>query len=126
MSRPAHRSVRLIGRSVVMVTLLIAGLPLQSACATDARAAGELSPAAQKGFTFVHKNCSRCHAVDKTSTSPLKAAPAFRTLHERYPVETLQESLAEGIVTGHPSMPEFQLDPQMVDSVIIYLKTLEQ
>ena len=57
--------------------------------------------------------------------SPLEIAPPFRTLHQRYPVEKLQESLAEGIVTGHPSMPEFQLDPGQVGDVIAYLKSLE-
>lgn len=85
-----------------------------------------LSPAAQRGLVFVRTNCSRCHAIDRVSASPLKVAPPFRTLHERYPVESLQESLAEGIVTGHPSMPEFRLDPGQVDDVIAYLKSLER
>jgi mono/diheme cytochrome c family protein len=90
------------------------------------RAESTLSPSEQRGFVFVHTNCARCHAVDKVGPSPLKVAPPFRTLHERYPVESLQESLAEGIVTGHPSMPEFQLDPGQVDDVIAYLKSLER
>ncbi len=85
-----------------------------------------LSPAEQRGFVFVRTNCSRCHAIDKVSASPLKVAPPFRTLHERYPVDSLQESLAEGIVTGHPAMPEFQLDPGQVADVIAYLKSLER
>lgn len=85
-----------------------------------------LSPPAQRGQVFVLTNCSRCHAVDKVSESPLKVAPPFRTLHKRYPVESLQESLAEGIVTGHPTMPEFRLDPGQIADVIAYLKTLEQ
>jgi cytochrome c len=89
------------------------------------RAAAQMSPAAQRGFTFVHANCSRCHSVDKVTPSPLAVAPPFRTLHERYPVEDLAESLAEGIVVGHPSMPEFKLDPGQVGDVIAYLKTLE-
>ena len=55
--------------------------------------------------------CARCHAIDKVSPSPLTIAPPFRTLHERYPVEMLQEALAEGIVTGHPTMPEFRFEP---------------
>ena len=70
-------------------------------------------------------HCARCHSIDKVSPSPLVIAPPFRTLHERYPVESLQESLAEGIVTGHPTMPEFQLDPGQVADVIAYLKSLE-
>ena len=64
-----------------------------------------LSPAAQRGLVIVRTNCSRCHAVAKVGDSPLPIAPPFRTLHERYPVDDLQEPLAEGIVTGHPTMP---------------------
>lgn len=91
-----------------------------------ARSAETLSPAAQRGLIFVRTNCARCHSIDKVSPSPLNVAPPMRTLHERYPVESLQESLAEGIVTGHPSMPQFQLDPGQVDDVIAYLKSLER
>jgi mono/diheme cytochrome c family protein len=69
--------------------------------------------------------CAKCHAIDKVSPSPLKIAPPFRTLHERYPVETLQEALAEGIVTGHPTMPQFSFDADQVGDFIAFLKTLE-
>src|SRR5512138_3026366 len=69
-------------------------------------AALAISPAEQRGKNFVVTNCSRCHAVDKVSPSPLTIAPPFRDLHKKYPIESLQESLAEGIVTGHPSMPQ--------------------
>jgi cytochrome c len=84
-----------------------------------------LSPPAQRGLVFVRTHCAKCHSVDRVGQSPLPVAPPFRRLHERYPVETLQESLAEGIVTGHPSMPEFQLDPGQIGDVIAYLKSLE-
>jgi len=47
-------------------------------------------------------------------------------LHQRYPVESLEESLAEGIITGHPTMPEFRFDPSQVADVIAYLKSLER
>ena len=87
--------------------------------------AAALSPAEQRGKTFVVMNCSRCHSVDKVTPSPLKIAPPFRTLHLRYPIETLEESLAEGIVTGHPTMPQFRLEPDQINDVISYLKTLE-
>ena len=45
---------------------------------------------------IVRTNCARCHAIDKVSESPLKVAPPFRTLHLRYPIESLEEPLAEG------------------------------
>lgn len=85
-----------------------------------------LSPAAQRGLVIVRTNCSRCHAIGKVGDSPLPIAPPFRTLHERYPVEDLQEPLAEGIVTGHPTMPEFRFDPGQVGDIIAYLKSLER
>ena len=84
-----------------------------------------MDPAQRRGFVYVETNCSGCHAVGRYGASPLPIAPPFRTLHERYPVEDLEESLAEGIVTGHPTMPQFKLEPDQVQNVIAYLKSLE-
>ncbi len=83
------------------------------------------SPAEQRGKTFAQNNCARCHSIDRVTRSPLRIAPPFRTLHLRYPVETLAEAFAEGIYTGHPSMPGFQLDPDQIHDLLSYLKTLE-
>ncbi|MFZ0423328.1 MAG: cytochrome c [Xanthobacteraceae bacterium] len=91
-----------------------------------ANSAGTLTPAAQRGLVLLRADCAQCHAVGKVGGSPLKIAPAFRTLHEHYPVEDLEEPLAEGIITGHPTMPEFRFDPGQVNDVISYLKSLEQ
>lgn len=85
-----------------------------------------LSPEAQRGFVFVRTNCASCHAIGKIGPSPLAIAPPFRDLHKKYPVETLEEAFAEGIVTGHPTMPEFRLAPDQINAVIAYLKTLER
>ena len=89
-------------------------------------AAAQTSPSEQRGQTFVRANCSTCHATDKVSPSPLKIAPPFRELHLRYPVESLQEALVEGIRTGHVNMPEFRLDAGQASDVIAHLKTLER
>ena len=89
-------------------------------------AVAQMSPSEQRGQTFVRANCSNCHATDRVSASSLKVAPPFRELHLRYPVESLQEALVEGVRTGHPNMPEFQLDPGQASDVIAYLKTLER
>jgi cytochrome c len=84
-----------------------------------------VSPAEQRGKAFALTNCARCHSIDRVTQSPLKIAPPFRTLHLRYPVEDLGEALAEGIVTGHPTMPEFQLEPDQIHDLLSCLKTLE-
>jgi mono/diheme cytochrome c family protein len=79
----------------------------------------------QRGKDFARANCARCHSIDRSSRSPHRNAPAFRTLHTRYPVETLEDALAEGLSTGHPRMPEFQLEPGEVGDFINFLKSLE-
>ena len=84
-----------------------------------------LSPTEQRGKTFALNNCARCHSIDKVTRSPLKIAPPFRTLHLRYPIDTIAEALAEGISTGHPTMPQFQLDPDQINDLLSYMKTLE-
>lgn len=79
----------------------------------------------ERGRIFAQTNCASCHAIGRVGESPLTKAPPFRTLHLRYPVENLVESLAEGIKTSHP-MPQFQLDGAQIDDLIAYLKSLER
>ncbi len=80
----------------------------------------------ERGRRFAQTNCARCHAIGPVGESPLPRAPPLRTLHLRYPVEDLVESLAEGIRTAHPAMPEFQLDAAQIADLIAYLKSLER
>lgn len=79
----------------------------------------------EHGKRLARLHCARCHSIDKVSPSPLSIAPPFRTLHERYPIDSLEEALAEGIVTGHPGMPEFQFRGDQIGDFLAYLKTLE-
>ena len=79
-----------------------------------------------KGEVLVKENCSRCHAVGMEGDSPHKDAPPFRTLSANYPIEDLAESLAEGIVSGHPDMPIFVFGPQDVEAIIVYLESIQE
>lgn len=79
---------------------------------------------AQRGVVIARTYCVSCHSIDKVSPSPLRDAPPFRDLHKKYPVEGLQEALAEGIVTGHPSMPEFRFDTDQIGDFIAFLNSL--
>jgi cytochrome c len=99
--------------------------PIALAFALSFHAEWAFADNAQRGLVFVKTNCSMCHAIGRYDESPLAVAPPLRTLHEIYPVEALQESLAEGIVTGHPSMPQFQLDGAQINDLMAYLHTLE-
>lgn len=79
---------------------------------------------ATRGREVADRNCSLCHAIGPQGDSPHPKAPPFRTLPGRYPLESLGESLAEGIVVGHSGMPQIQLAPQQINDLIVYLKTL--
>jgi len=79
-----------------------------------------------KGEVLVKENCSRCHAIGKEGNSPHPEAPPFRTLSSRYPIEDLSESLAEGIVSGHPDMPIFVFGPADVEAIIDYLNSIQE
>src|SRR4249920_1952983 len=80
---------------------------------------------ADKGEVLVRENCSRCHAIGKEGDSPHKEAPPFRTLSAKYPIDDLAESLAEGIVSGHPDMPIFVFNPHDVEAIIEYLQSIQ-
>ena len=101
-------------------------LRLSLALSLLAASASAQSPAAQRGLTFVRTHCAQCHAIDKASESPLTIAPPFRTLHLKYPIQSLERPLGEGIITNNPTMPQFRLEPDQIGDVIAYLKTLER
>lgn len=74
-----------------------------------------------RGKTLLEANCARCHAIGLTDKSTHPSAPAFRTLSRLYPVESLEEALAEGISTGHPDMPVFVASPEQIGAIVAYI-----
>ncbi|MDI1281428.1 MAG: mono/diheme cytochrome c family protein [Brevundimonas sp.] len=114
---------------------LLAGCTTAPMPATDAASPGAGSAIAvtdssmggsvARGAALVRTRCVACHAVGPVGDSPLAMAPPFRELGRRYPVSSLQESFAEGLVTAHPEMPEFTFEPEQVRDLIAYLESLE-
>ena len=79
------------------------------------------APSAARGGVLVQRHCGGCHATKATGSSPHPAAPPLRELHRRYE----PEALAEGILTGHPAMPEFRFEAPDVRSIILYLDAIQ-
>lgn len=121
MNRPDARAPvthRLSSRAMRGACLLLA-------IAAGAAAASE-SPAAFRGRHFAQTYCAGCHAIGRFDTSRLVEAPAFRTLAQRYPLSDLSEPLAEGIATGHPSMPTWRLDPGQISDLLDYMRSIQE
>jgi mono/diheme cytochrome c family protein len=108
----------------VLVTrlLLIVSLSLSASALASAQDDSELR---RHGHALLDSHCSRCHAIERSGKSPHREAPPFRTIGQRYPVESLQEALAEGLSTGHPDMPEFVFDVQEINAILAYLKSIQ-
>lgn len=82
----------------------------------------------QMGRDIAAANCAGCHAIAGPGPSPEAAAPPFSTFAQRYPIESLAEALAEGIVVGHGegvAMPEFVLDPPDIGALLAYLESVQ-
>ena len=103
-------------RSIVVVAVALCAVT--AASAQDARLA--------RGLSIVDLNCSRCHSIGRAGSSPLSKAPAFRHLSQRYPLEQLEEALAEGIRTGHNDMPEFRFGPGDIDAILAYIGSISE
>jgi cytochrome c len=99
---------------------------LLAALAVPPMAAAQPVGSPARGEAFARAQCATCHAIGREGASPRPAAPPFRDLHRRYPVEQLAEALAEGISTGHEDMPEFQLDPPAIADLLAWLRRLER
>ncbi len=112
--------VRVLGVSGALAVAIFAPV-MAMAAASDA---GGTEDPAVLGRLLAEEQCGACHAIGKDDESAAEGAPAFRDLDKRYPVDQLEEALAEGIVTGHEGMPEIEWEAEEVANFIAYLKTL--
>lgn len=78
-----------------------------------------------QGKLIVERACASCHEVEPGATSPHPDAPNLANLSDEYPVALLDEAFAEGIMVGHPDMPEFKLPPDQVKALIGYLESIQ-
>lgn len=120
------------------IALLVGALAFLPACSRETAeapappveadtqpASAELPSTELAGQRLASDNCARCHAIGLEGESPHADAPPFRTLSEKYPVRFLEEALAEGIMVGHEDMPEFQLEADQVEQLVVYLESIQ-
>lgn len=102
----------------------VACLGLIAACELAGPALAQSQEAVRAGYEIAGKFCGRCHAIGLKGESPHPAAPPLREIAAKGNVQNLEEALGEGIVVGHPDMPQWQFKPQEVGDLIAYLKSL--
>lgn len=103
------------------LSLLFVAFAVGAALASSALAA----PKSSAGLRIAQA-CKSCHSIGVKGASPNPAAPPFRTLSQKYPLENLQEALVEGIIVGHAQgMPRTKLTPRQAEDFLRYLAAIQ-
>lgn len=106
--------------TLIATTLLLCALsPAAAASLADDEAAVD------HGGRLVRENCAACHATALEGDSPNKAAPPFRELGTRFPVDTIDEMLLAKVRPKHPDMPAFTLTPKQAGDIVSYIAWLQ-
>lgn len=115
-------------RRLAPLIVAMAALAALPACRLAGRSGDvpETAPPMLAGEQIARNVCSGCHAVGRTGASPHPDARPFRTLSRLYPVSSLEEALAEGIMVGHPDMPPFQFEPDEVSALLDYIQSIQE
>ena len=106
--------------------LTATALTFTFAATAMAPAAAQSAASIKRGQAIAQQQCAACHAIGRTGRSKLRNAPPLRTLAARYPLESLEEAFAEGVMVSHKgqNMPAFELSPQTINDLIAYMKSL--
>lgn len=115
-------SIIRLAAAALLAPIALAGCQLGAPARPETAA---MSADVRAGQTLAETHCARCHAIGRTGKSPHPAAPPFRTLSDAYPVSDLAEAFAEGILVGHPDMPEFTFGESDIDHLIAYLDSIQ-
>lgn len=107
------RARLIIAAAFMALALVFITLPAQAA-------------SAKRGALLAKAQCGACHATGRSGASPNLKAPTFRRIARQWPLDQLQEALGEGIVTGHPGMPEFAFEPRQIDDLLAHLARLKR
>jgi cytochrome c len=116
---PMSPGLRMSLAAAVAATFAVPGASLAQKAPSEAQSIAI-------GRAVVERNCAMCHAVGSVGGSPNPSAPPFRDLSQRLDVDALGEGLAQGILTQHPSMPEFRLTTTEVVGVIRYIRSVQK
>lgn len=81
-----------------------------------------------RGQAIAEQSCLKCHTrfAGDPLPDPAIKAPALASFGQRWPLENLEEALAEGISVSHDNaiMPETALDPESIADLLTYLEAL--
>jgi cytochrome c len=111
--------------SAVLIGAWVAALTLTAMAASPTLGQGR-SALTRRGEALLSQKCAMCHAIGRKDRSRHPGALPFRELASRYQLDALEEALAEGIISGHPDMPEMSFVPRDIGAIMAYLRTIQR
>jgi mono/diheme cytochrome c family protein len=78
-----------------------------------------------RGEAIAETACAGCHAVGAADESPHPDAPPLRLLSQTVDLNTLEARFADGSVSDHPDMPDWQFEQIDAAGLIAYLKSVQ-
>ena len=75
------------------------------------------------GAAYAQQVCAKCHAIDRTGSSPELTAPPFKDVANT-PGMT-ETALTVWLRTSHPTMSNIIVEPADMDNVIAYILSLK-
>ncbi len=103
--------------AICLMTLALAFYPSVRSQAFD-------DPRANAGKHIAQKYCSNCHSIAGLGESPVPDAAPFRVIVAKENSYNLDQALGQGIMTGHPDIPRFELKPETVSALVAYLRSM--
>jgi cytochrome c len=110
---------------VLSLSALLGACSLGAAPQTPPPTAAAQPDAIATGQRMAQEKCAVCHAIGRADTGPMADAPPLRTLSASYKIADLEEAFAEGILVGHPAMPEFKFTPAEITALLAYLTSIQ-
>lgn len=127
-AHPSRGIPHLARRRTLLHLVSSVGAAWLIAVTSTSLAADDRSDPAARGRVIAEQLCARCHAISGPGPSPVPTAPLFSRFERKWPVEYLEEALAEGLVAGHGPvrMPEFVFWPDEIRDLLAYLKSVQE
>lgn len=76
-----------------------------------------------RGEAIAETACAGCHALGAADESPHPDAPPLRFLSQTIDLDTLEARFADGSISDHPDMPDWQFEQIDAAGLVAYLKS---
>jgi mono/diheme cytochrome c family protein len=78
-----------------------------------------------RGEAIAETACAGCHALGAADESPHPDAPPLRLLSQTIDLDTLDARFADGSISDHPDMPDWQFEQIDAAGLVAYLKSVQ-